>query len=243
LWEYLHNEELARTYERSLADSPLIHADQAFIARHFDPPGRVLDLGCGTGRLLIPLARRGFDVVGVDLSDAMLRVAAENCTRAGVRAQLLRANLVELDCLRSGTFDCALCLFSTLGMIQGAANRQRVLAHVHRVLRPGGRFALHAHNRWFNLWDPAGRRWLVGDVLRSLLPGHTPGDRIMPYHQGVANLSLHLFTRRELRQALRAAGFRRVTVEPISLRPDGRLRWPALFGWLRAFGYLALAEK
>ena len=44
--------------------------------------GPILDLGCGTGRLLIPLVRDGFDVVGADLSEAMLRRAREKCRRA-----------------------------------------------------------------------------------------------------------------------------------------------------------------
>jgi SAM-dependent methyltransferase len=243
LWEYVHSRGVADNYAAYLSGSPLAQADGAFLERHLPTPGRILDLGCGTGRLLIPLAQRGFDVLGVDLSEAMLNVAAEDIRRHSLSAPLLRANLVELDCLRSSSFDSCICMFSTLGMIQGANHRQRVLEHVFRVLRPGGRFMLHAHNRWFNFWNPHGRRWLLRDVLRSLVPGHTAGDQIMPFHQGVANLYLHLFTRRELRRVLRAAGFAIHRIEPVSLRPDGRLPAPWWFGWLRAHGYLILARK
>ena len=55
----------------------------------------------------------------------------------------------------------------------------------------------------------------------------------MPVHQGIAGLTLHLFTRREACRLLTDAGFRVLEVRPISLRADGRLPCPAWFGWLR----------
>ncbi len=65
----------------------------------------------------------------------------------------------------------------------------------------------------------------------------------MPPHQGVAGLTLHLFTRREALRLLRGSGFRILEVRPVGLGPAGRLRWPFWFGWLRAYGYLLAAEK
>jgi SAM-dependent methyltransferase len=213
-------------------------------------PGRLLDLGCGTGRLLVPFARRGYRLLGVDLSAEMLAVARQKAEAAGVAGHLLRANLAELDCLCEGCFDYAACLFSTLGMVVGLAARRRVVGHAFRVLRPGGRFVLHVHNRWFNAWDRGGRAWLLRDWLRgfgaggvSRPGGQERGDRVMPVHQGVAGLTLHLFTRREAVRLLTDAGFRVLEVRPLSLRADGRLPLPAWFGWLRAYGYLLAAER
>jgi SAM-dependent methyltransferase len=127
-------------------------------------------------------------------------------------------------------------------MIAGAEARARVVGHAYRLLRPGGRFILHVHNRWFNFWNPQGRAWLIRDLLRSLV-GKPGGDRLMPVHQGVAGLTLHLFTRREAIRLLRRAGFRLLEVKPVSLRPDARLPWPGWFGGLRAYGYLLAAER
>src|SRR5262249_5656936 len=126
LWDYLHDPAIARTYDGSLADSRLVRVDQQFAERHFAHPGRLIDLGCGTGRLLLPFARRGFWVLGVDLSEEMLTVAGAKSAATGISVQLLKANLVELDALRDGAFDYAACLFSTLGMVAGAAERRRV---------------------------------------------------------------------------------------------------------------------
>lgn len=243
LWDYLHNPAIARDYDASLAQSSLFTIDLAFAERHFTRPGRLIDLGCGTGRLLIPFAQRGFWVLGVDLSEEMLHVVGEKAAAAGVTVHRLKANLVELHALADGCFDYAACLFSTLGMVSGLAERQRAIEQVHRLLRPGGKFILHVHNRWFNFWDPIGRRWLIRDLLRSLRRDPEAGNRHQPTHQGIAGLTLHLFTRREAGQLLRKAGFRIVEVMPVSLRHDGKLPWQRWFGWLRAYGYLIAAQR
>ncbi len=243
LWAYLHDAALARRYDEELAGSSLLCADERFAEQHFDRPGRLIDLGCGTGRLLRPFAARGYWVLGVDLSAEMLKLARARAAAAGVAVHLARANLVELDALAGGTFDYAACLFSTLGMIEGAAQRQRVVAHVHRLLRPGGKFVLHVHNRWFSFWDRGGRRWLVRDALGRLFRRGEPGDRPMPAHAGLPPMTMHLFARREAIRLLRRAGFHVVALQPVGLDADGILRRPEWFGWLRAYGYLLAAQK
>jgi SAM-dependent methyltransferase len=243
LWDYLHDPRIARTYDDYLAGSGLVTADLCFAERHFDRPGRLIDLGCGTGRLLVPFARRGYWVLGVDLSAEMLRVAGEKADAAAVTVHRLRANLVELDCLTEASFDYAACLFSTLGMVAGAAQRRRVVQHVYRLLRPGGTFVLHVHNRWFDCWKRSGRGWLMRDMVRSLLGRPGAGERVMPVHQGIAGLTLHLFTRREAVRLLRAAGFRLVEVQPVGLSPEGRLSAAWWLPRLRAYGYLLAAQR
>jgi ubiquinone/menaquinone biosynthesis C-methylase UbiE len=243
LWDYLHDADLARGYDARLAGTPLLELDLRFAAEHFLKPGRLLDLGCGTGRLLLPFAGRGFHTVGVDLSAGMLRVARTKANAAGLGVDLVQANLVQLDMLRDESFDVAACLFSTLGMVMGTVERQRVLAHAYRLLRPGGKLILHVHNRWFALWDPPGRIWLLKDLWRSMTGNASTGDRVMPTHQGIAGLALHHFTRREIEKHLVKAGFRLMEVRPISLRADGVLTRPWWFGGLRAYGYLIEATK
>jgi SAM-dependent methyltransferase len=243
LWDYLHDAGLARAYDARLAGSPLLTIDVRFAEEHFPSPGRLIDLGCGTGRLAVSFARRGFRAVAVDLSAEMLRMVGEKAAAAGVVVDRVQANLVELDGLRDEAFDYAACLFSTLGMVTGANERRRAIGHVYRLLRPGGRFVLHVHNRWFNFWDRQGRRWLAADVLKSTIGSADVGDRPMPVHQGIGGLSLHHFTLREAARLLRQAGFRLREVRHVGLRGDGRLPWPGWFGWLRAYGYLIAAER
>ena len=65
----------------------------------------------------------------------------------------------------------------------------------------------------------------------------------MPPHQGVGRLTMHLFTRREIVQLLRSAGFEILEVRPLSVSEDGLLRCPWWFGRLRSYGYLIAARK
>jgi SAM-dependent methyltransferase len=238
LWDYVHASSVAEGYDRYLGESQLTQLDVEFCARFFTQPGRLLDLGCGTGRLLTALASRGWKPVGVDLSASMLDMAR---AKAGPNVPLLRANLVELDALADASFDHAACLFSTLGMVAGAEARQKVIQHAFRLLRPGGRLVLHVHNRWFNLRDAAGRAWLLRDTPRWLCRHSQAGDRPMPPHQGVVGLSLHHFTRREAVRLLTTAGFGICDVCPLDLQ--GRLCGPWWFGSWRAYGFLLAAER
>jgi SAM-dependent methyltransferase len=128
-------------------------------------------------------------------------------------------------------------------MISGTAERRRLLGHVWRILRPGGQFILHVHNRWFNFWDPNGRRWLLRDLFRTLLGSPAAGDRLQPVHQDIAGLTLHLFTRREVVGLLRSVGFQVRGVWPVGLTCDARLPAAWWFGGLRAYGYLLRAER
>ncbi|MFM7148357.1 MAG: class I SAM-dependent methyltransferase, partial [Gemmataceae bacterium] len=180
LWDYIHDENRARNYDQSLADAALFRIDLDFVREHCPGPATMLDLGCGTGRLLLDLASKGWKGIGVDLSPAMLQVARDKAERSNSKVEFVQGNLADLHFLRDGIADHAACLFSTIGMILGEGVRQDFLRHVFRVLQPGGRFIVHVHNRWWHLWDRSGRGWLLRRMIHRLR-GQTDGlDRVMP---------------------------------------------------------------
>lgn len=243
LWQYAHADHIAYDYDEYFAHNSLFEFDESVLARHFTRPGLLVDLGCGTGRLLVPFAQRAFHGLAVDLSMAMLDVVGQKAREESLSIDRLRADMTQLGCLRDHIADYAICMFSTLGMIRGRANRLRVLRHARRILKPGGKFVLHVHNRWYNLFDPQGRLWLMRNMLSVLLKQDQElGDKFFDY-RGIPNMFLHVFTRRELKADLVAAGFR--LVEFIALDTERRhaLRRPWLFGRLRANGWIVVCSR
>ncbi|WP_164104265.1 class I SAM-dependent methyltransferase [Candidatus Laterigemmans baculatus] len=253
-WDYVHAPEIANSYDEFLRDTALTALDLRLIGELLpaapSPASLVADLGCGTGRANPLLLAAGYRVLAIDLSQAMLRRLQSKLQseRPHVEAEPnrvlpLRANLVTLGCVAEASVTHAVCLFSTLGMIRSRRNRRTALAHVHRILAPGGRFLVHAHNRTISLREPGGPTHLARSWWRSRRDADADfGDRTYAY-RGLPNMFLHSFTRRELWSDLRSAGFRVARTIPVTVRGDRELpaRW--WFPSLRAGGFLVVAEK
>lgn len=242
LWDYVQADHIATEYDDYFAYNRLFTYDEEVLARHFTRPGTLIDLGCGTGRLVEAFAKRQFHTIAVDLSLPMLRVVGEKAQAARLPIDRLLANMVQLDCLADACADYCIIMFSSLGMVAGSENRRQVLHQVRRILKPGGRFALHVHNRWYNLFDPQGRRWLFASMLgRYRSVGLEPGDKVFEYRR-IPQMRLHLFTWSELRGMLDRAGFKIRTVVPLDTDRQRELPRPWLLGRIRANGWIVICE-
>ncbi len=242
LWSYAHTPRLASEEDDYFAGHPLFVADAHALDARFVEPAPLVDLGCGSGRLSIRFARAGFPVVSVDLSFSMLRHLGRRAEEEGLKIDLVRANLCRLECFPDGRFTYAISMFSTLGMIRGAGPRRRALAEAARLLRPGGRLALHVHNLWLNLRDRQGRRWLLGQLRPLLLGRADAGDRRMTY-RGIPNMEVHLYRWGELRRDVRAAGLQIQEVLPLDEVDARPIAAPWLLPSIRAGGWVVFARK
>lgn len=102
-------------------------------------PGKALDLGCGTGRNAIFLARQGFVAEGVDYSDTAIEWASERVADAGVSVQLHRKSMFDLD-LEPGSYDL---VYDSGCFHHLAPHRRRTYVDlVTKALKPGGWFGL-----------------------------------------------------------------------------------------------------
>jgi ubiquinone/menaquinone biosynthesis C-methylase UbiE len=241
-WDYVHHPCIADDYDDYFAFNSLFEHDERVLTEYFQPFGVVADLGCGTGRALVPLVRTGHQGLAVDLSAHMLRIVRDKAELENLPIQCVLANLVELDCLADNSIDHAMCLFSTLGMIRGRENRRKALGHFRRILKPKGRFVLHVHNYWYNLRDPAGPFWLMKNLLTAPFSANVEiGDKWYPY-RGLPSMFLHVFRWRELAADLRSAGFSVVKRIPLDTPRREALQHAWFMEWFRANGWIVVCE-
>lgn len=145
-------------------ESGAAHIERVFAtARELVPtfvPRRALDFGCGVGRLVIPLARRADEVVGIDVSPGMLIEAKRNCSDLGARNVSFCRSPSEL----SGTFDFvhSFIVFQHIPVSHGLKLAQQLLDH----LADDGVGALHFTYHY------SGPKWRRGVYqLRKWIPG------------------------------------------------------------------------
>lgn len=223
--QYFENARLAEEYDEFFSDIPLFLFDCQVLLRELKPGGRILDAGCGTGRHLIFLEKRGFEMHGLDLSQHFLRISRHKLEQHGLPVRLIHGDLMNPPIPDALRFDGIILMFSVLGMIRGSTNRIRALTTLRRFLSPEGKIVAHVHNRNYaasTVFDRLQR-------LKGLLgrPGsHEEGDRIMRNYRGIQDLYLHSFSREEIIDCFRRAELRIENILPLNDRRDGPCNEP-----------------
>jgi SAM-dependent methyltransferase len=129
--------------------------------------GPVLELGCGTGRVTVPLARAGIPLVGIDLSDPMLHRARTRLRRARLtaRARLVRGDIRQLP-FEVETFALVAAPYGILQSLIRERDLTATLSAIAAALRPGGRLVMEL------VADlPAWREYREETKLRGWRPG------------------------------------------------------------------------
>ena len=153
-------ENLAGCYDQFTRDVDYVRwAD--YLERHFArsalPIHTVLDLACGTGSLTLELARRGYEMIGVDQSEEMLAQAAEKCRQASeIPPLFLHQSMDKLDLY--GTIDACVCCLDSVNYVTSPQKLERAFQRVHTFLMPGVLFV-------FDVNTPDKLRALDGQVF------------------------------------------------------------------------------
>lgn len=146
-----YDEDLSRSFYAELGaeglrrrtkpkwDAAITEAVAAYLGEH----ERVLDAGCGYGRIAIPLAARGYRVSGLDLSVPLLISAREAALAQGVRLPLVTGSMTRLP-YRDASLDGVICLWSAFYEVLDPEEQVRTLAEMWRVLDDGGLAVIEA---------------------------------------------------------------------------------------------------
>ncbi|UFJ60081.1 class I SAM-dependent DNA methyltransferase [Brevibacillus sedimenti] len=136
---------LASVYDKLMADSPydqwLDWLERVWEKR--EKPRQVIDLGCGTGSIAIPLAKRGYRVTGVDLSEEMLAVAYDKMRREQVQITWVEQDMRELDLPAA---DAVISLCDSLSYLTEEEDVKLTFERVYQHLNPGGTFLFDVHS-------------------------------------------------------------------------------------------------
>jgi SAM-dependent methyltransferase len=133
------------------------------VVREFGPP--VLDVGCGSGRILLDYLQQGIDIDGVDNSPEMLDICRQKAALFGLQPGLYQQAMESLDLPRR--YRTILVPSSTFQLVLEPAAARQVLRRFYDHLLPGGALAMSAMLFWKE-GDPLNTGWwLSGEVMRA----------------------------------------------------------------------------
>jgi 2-polyprenyl-3-methyl-5-hydroxy-6-metoxy-1,4-benzoquinol methylase len=195
------------------------------MAVHRMAPRRVLDLACGTGAAAVALARRRFELSGVDASPAMLERARARARRWGVTVEW--HNRLMTDPAPLGCFDLVTCYFDSVNHLVNVKDVQALFEAVRAQLRVGGVFFFDVNTSYAlaQVWGRSQDSYLADDYARIWQTQYEPAT-------GLAHLEATYF----IREA-GGSSHRRVTVRHQARGYDAE----AIASWLDAAGFDLIA--
>ncbi len=106
---------------------------------------KILDLCCGLGRHSIELAKRGYDVTGVDHTRDYLKTAEEKANESGVEIDFIHGSMKDISFDKE--FDAIINMFTSFGFFKEDRENLKVLKNVSNALKKGGKFLIDVINR------------------------------------------------------------------------------------------------
>jgi SAM-dependent methyltransferase len=164
------------------------------LAARLPPASRILDLGCGYGRIALPLVRLGYRVVALDLCRNLLTEGRHDAREASLPVSWLRATMTSIP-LFAGSFDVVLCLWTAFSELLDPLEQLRALSEALRVLRPGG---------WALFEAPPYHEPTPDEIASGQRCG--PGSRLLRFQVGDAANWLYCHDESSLRYISLAAG-------------------------------------
>jgi SAM-dependent methyltransferase len=242
-WEELFNDDYLRAAER-MTDQQLVR-EVDFIEQSLaiERGGAMLDLACGTGRHAVELARRGYQVVGFDLSLAMLARASDEAQERRTKLNFVQGDMREMTFAEQ--FDGVYCWNTSFGYFEEEKNAL-VVDRIRSALKGGGLFLLDVVNRDFLVQQSPSLVWFEGDgcvcmdeMVVDFITSRMRIKRTMMLDDGRSReieYSMRIYSLHELGKMLHDHGFKVCEV-------SGRTATPGVFLGHESPRTIILAEK
>lgn len=175
---------------------------------------RILDMGCGPGRHSLELAKRGYKVIGIDPSAAMIAAARSRARESNLNLDFFQAR--GEDFITTQSFDASICLFTSLGQMANEQDNHALVDRVYQILRPGGYFAVEIPNReWVRHNLKTNERFGNESHYTQIARHYEPEEHIVeevfnvvsPENEQIFLLRYRVYNQDELLKLLNKAGF------------------------------------
>ena len=220
-WGMSRREEIMHLIRKSWDRDPAMKKERYVLGGLFDweaklyeahllPAAKVGLIGCGAGRDLIGLARKGYRVEGMDLSPEMLRVAQDYLAQTGIEVRLHCADICDFE-FPDGPYDALIFSNYTYTLIPGSSRRVELLRRLRSRLSPQGSVIL---TYWNHQERRSGRLLRVAQWFARISRNPNPpeeGDQFFPnYEFG------HFFTHDEIEDEAKEAGYEIYEARPFT---------------------------
>ncbi len=242
-WEDLFNDDYLRACEKLTDEQIAREVDFVEDSLGIERGGTVLDLACGTGRHAVELSRRGYEVVGFDLSLAMLARAGDEAQDRDAKLNFIQGDMREMTF--DEQFDGVYCWNTSFGYFEEEKNAQ-VIDRIHRSLKSEGLLLLDVVNRDFLIRQSPSLAWFEGDgcvcmdeMNVDFITSRMKIKRTIMLDDGRSReieYSLRVYSLHELGRILHEHGFKVCEV-------SGRIATPSVFFGNESPRTIILAEK
>jgi len=155
-WEKYFDDDYLKLYSYT-ENSAHQEVESVLRMLNIKPPAKILDLCCGFGRHAVVLAKSGFDVTGLDLSERFLAKARHKAELLDVNISLEHSDMRNIEYEKE--YDAIINLFTAFGFFDSEEEDLKVLKGVTRALKPDGQFIFDSINRDYVIHSGQWQRW------------------------------------------------------------------------------------
>lgn len=211
--KYTHPLEIE--YLKKFVETGLDDYEEIIINTYCTPQSKVLIIGCGAGRESLAIAKKNFQVTGIDIVENLAKISYKTGKKESIRANFLTMNAKDMA-FKSESFDSVILLNQVISLIPLRKNRIKTLTECRRVLKNNGTIIITTHSRNKNIREKI--RWKFINFIRKIINNFLPvktfeeGDKwvtaISGYSISKGKIFMHLYTIKEALEDIKTANLK-----------------------------------